>query len=206
MRQFTCRGYDWTDRYPAIARGAAKLARWRGGGVQVGRQAGMRSGESNCHVLLGKRSAFLTARVPQDTIDAIERWAASGEITRSEAIRRLPNLGLEGVPAQRRRLHEALFQSPVRSAAGPGFPVVRRLVPLFQQFGSRATVRWLWMVVPPGKDVHHCFMPSWAQTFASRSFSSCTSASRRATLAFTAASSEMPRDGDSAAKPAAEDD
>jgi hypothetical protein len=56
------------------------------------------------------------------------------------------------------------------------------------------------------KDVHHRFMPSWAQTFASRSFSSCTSASRRATLAFTAASSEMPRDGDSAAKPAAEDD
>ena len=50
------------------------------------------------------------------------------------------------------------------------------------------------------------FMPSWAQTFASRSVSSCTSASRRATLAFTAASSEMSRDGDSAAKPAAEDD
>jgi hypothetical protein len=55
------------------------------------------------------------------------------------------------------------------------------------------------------RDVHH-FMPSWAQTFASRSFSSRTSASRRATLACTAASSEMPRDGDSAAKPAAEDD
>ena len=72
--------------------------------------------------------------------------------------------------------------------------------------GSLATVRWLWMVVPLGKDVHQCFMPSWAQTFASRSFSSCTSASRRATLAFTAASSEMPRDGDSAAKPVAEDD
>jgi hypothetical protein len=49
------------------------------------------------------------------------------------------------------------------------------------------------------RDVHHC-MPSWAQTFASRSFNSRTSASRRATLAFTAASSEMPRDGDSAAK------
>ena len=56
---------------------------------------------------------------------------------------------------------------------------------------------------------HHCFncfVPSWTQTFASRSFSSCTSASRRATLAFTAASSEMPRDGKSAAKSAAEDD
>jgi hypothetical protein len=37
VRQFTCRGYDWTDRYPAIARGAAKLARWLGGGVRVGR-------------------------------------------------------------------------------------------------------------------------------------------------------------------------
>jgi hypothetical protein len=46
---------------------------------------------------------FLTARVPQDTIDAIERWADGGKITRSEAIRRLLNLGLERVPAQRRR-------------------------------------------------------------------------------------------------------
>jgi hypothetical protein len=46
---------------------------------------------------------FLTARVPQDTIDAIERWAASGKISRSEAIRRLLKLGLERVPVQRRR-------------------------------------------------------------------------------------------------------
>jgi hypothetical protein len=46
---------------------------------------------------------FLTARVPQDTIDAIERWAASGKISRSEAIRRLLKLGLERMPAQRRR-------------------------------------------------------------------------------------------------------
>jgi hypothetical protein len=46
---------------------------------------------------------FLTARVPQDTIDAIERWADSGKITRSEAIRRLLNLGLERMPEQRRR-------------------------------------------------------------------------------------------------------
>jgi hypothetical protein len=36
-------------------------------------------------------------------IDAIERWAASGKISRSEAIRRLLKLGLERVPAQRRR-------------------------------------------------------------------------------------------------------
>src|SRR5690349_20069539 len=46
---------------------------------------------------------FLTARVPQGTIDAVERWAASGKISRSEAIRRLLNLGLERVPGQRRR-------------------------------------------------------------------------------------------------------
>jgi Ribbon-helix-helix protein, copG family len=46
---------------------------------------------------------FLTARVPQDTIDAIERWAADGKISRSEAIRRLLKLGLERVPAQRGR-------------------------------------------------------------------------------------------------------
>jgi hypothetical protein len=47
---------------------------------------------------------FLTARVPQDTIDAIERWADGGKITRSEAIRRLLNLGLERVPAQAQAL------------------------------------------------------------------------------------------------------
>jgi hypothetical protein len=45
-------------------------------------------------------------------------------------------------------------------------------------------------------------MPSWA-AFASRSFSSSTSVSRRATLACTAASLEMLREGDSAAKPVA---
>ena len=46
---------------------------------------------------------FLTARVPPDTIDTIERWAAIGKITRSEAIRRLLDLGLERVLAQSRR-------------------------------------------------------------------------------------------------------
>jgi hypothetical protein len=40
------------------------------------------------------RDPFLTARVPQDVIDAIEAWAAASEISRSEAVRRLLELGM----------------------------------------------------------------------------------------------------------------
>jgi hypothetical protein len=40
------------------------------------------------------RNPFLTARVPQEAIDAIEAWAVANEISRSEAIRRLLELGL----------------------------------------------------------------------------------------------------------------
>jgi Ribbon-helix-helix protein, copG family len=38
---------------------------------------------------------FVTARVPQAMIDAIERWAAARNISRSEAIRRLFEIGLK---------------------------------------------------------------------------------------------------------------
>lgn len=43
---------------------------------------------------------FLTARVPQDVIDAIEAWAAASDISRSEAVRRLLELGL-GAPKRK---------------------------------------------------------------------------------------------------------
>jgi Arc/MetJ-type ribon-helix-helix transcriptional regulator len=36
----------------------------------------------------------VTARMPQSIIDQIERWAASNDASRSEAIRRLVELGL----------------------------------------------------------------------------------------------------------------
>jgi hypothetical protein len=37
---------------------------------------------------------FLTARVPQAMIGAIEAWAGANEISRSEAVRRLLEIGL----------------------------------------------------------------------------------------------------------------
>jgi hypothetical protein len=37
----------------------------------------------------------LPVRVPRETVAAIEDWAAKNEITRSEAIRRLIELGLK---------------------------------------------------------------------------------------------------------------
>jgi hypothetical protein len=40
------------------------------------------------------RDPFLTARVPQTVIDAIEDWAAASKISRSEAVRRLLEFGL----------------------------------------------------------------------------------------------------------------
>jgi hypothetical protein len=40
------------------------------------------------------RNPFLTTRVPQEVIDAIEVWAVANEISRSEAVRRLLELGL----------------------------------------------------------------------------------------------------------------
>jgi Ribbon-helix-helix protein, copG family len=40
------------------------------------------------------RDPFLTVRVPQEAIDAIEVWAVANEISRSEAVRRLLVLGL----------------------------------------------------------------------------------------------------------------
>jgi hypothetical protein len=40
------------------------------------------------------RNPFLTARVPQELIDALEAWAVANEISRSEAVRRLLELGL----------------------------------------------------------------------------------------------------------------
>jgi Ribbon-helix-helix protein, copG family len=46
------------------------------------------------------RNPFLTARVPQELIDALEAWAVANEISRSEAIRRLLELGM-GVPKRK---------------------------------------------------------------------------------------------------------
>jgi hypothetical protein len=40
------------------------------------------------------RDPFLTARVPPDAIKAIETWARSNDISRSEAVRRLLEAGL----------------------------------------------------------------------------------------------------------------
>jgi Arc/MetJ-type ribon-helix-helix transcriptional regulator len=41
------------------------------------------------------RHPHVTSRMPQTLIDQVERWAASNEASRSEAIRRLVELGLE---------------------------------------------------------------------------------------------------------------
>jgi hypothetical protein len=41
------------------------------------------------------RDPHVTARLPQDLIDAIERWAEKGGASRSEAIRRLVEIGLK---------------------------------------------------------------------------------------------------------------
>jgi hypothetical protein len=41
------------------------------------------------------RDPHVTARMPQSIIDQIERWAASNDASRSEAIRRLVELGLK---------------------------------------------------------------------------------------------------------------
>jgi Arc/MetJ-type ribon-helix-helix transcriptional regulator len=41
------------------------------------------------------RDPHVTARMPQSIIDQIERWALSNDASRSEAIRRLVELGLK---------------------------------------------------------------------------------------------------------------
>jgi hypothetical protein len=40
------------------------------------------------------RDPHVTSRMPQTLINQVERWAASNETSRSEAIRRLVELGL----------------------------------------------------------------------------------------------------------------
>ncbi|WP_376708981.1 ribbon-helix-helix protein, CopG family [Bradyrhizobium diversitatis] len=41
------------------------------------------------------RDPHVTARLPQGLIDAIEAWALKNELSRSESIRRLVELGLK---------------------------------------------------------------------------------------------------------------
>jgi hypothetical protein len=41
------------------------------------------------------KDPLLTTRAPRETIEAIEAWAAKNGVTRSEAIRRLVELGLK---------------------------------------------------------------------------------------------------------------
>lgn len=52
---------------------------------------------------------MLSARLPQPTADAVEAWAIAHDTTRSDAIRRLVELGLASSSSQSdRRLDEAL--------------------------------------------------------------------------------------------------
>ena len=46
------------------------------------------------------KDPLLTTRAPRETISAIEDWAERNEITRSEAIRRLVELGLKAKDAK----------------------------------------------------------------------------------------------------------
>jgi ribbon-helix-helix CopG family protein len=41
------------------------------------------------------RGAMVSSRVPPTTVDAIDEWASRNETTRSDAIRRLVELGLK---------------------------------------------------------------------------------------------------------------
>jgi hypothetical protein len=43
----------------------------------------------------GGRDPLLAARFPQPLIDAIDRWAKASSVSRSEAIRRLVEIGLK---------------------------------------------------------------------------------------------------------------
>jgi hypothetical protein len=70
--------------------------------------------------------------MPQETIDAVDKWAASKDASRSEAIRRLVELGLAGSQPPRKRSTKAA--SKAREMAGqeldrlgnPSLPVEER--------------------------------------------------------------------------------
>lgn len=49
----------------------------------------------------GGRDPALTVRLPQDLIDRLEAWASDNDVTRSEAIRRLVELGLAAKKTKR---------------------------------------------------------------------------------------------------------
>jgi hypothetical protein len=87
---------------------------------------------------------------------------------------------------------------------GWGFPLSGVPVSLSQQL--RQPRRSEWMVVPPGKDVHHCFSRAGRKPLRAGLSARALQLRDARGWPLTAASSEMPRDGDSAAKPAAEDD
>jgi Arc/MetJ-type ribon-helix-helix transcriptional regulator len=53
------------------------------------------------------KDPLVSARLPQQVIDKIEEWSASAEVTRSEAIRRLVELGLT-------------LKTPARPVSKPG--------------------------------------------------------------------------------------
>jgi Arc/MetJ-type ribon-helix-helix transcriptional regulator len=58
----------------------------------------------------------VSARLPQSMINQVEEWAARNDATRSEAIRRLVELGLAGAQPPRKRSKKAA--SKAREMAG----------------------------------------------------------------------------------------
>jgi hypothetical protein len=42
------------------------------------------------------RGAMVSSRIPSSTVDAVDEWASKNDTTRSDAIRRLVELGLKG--------------------------------------------------------------------------------------------------------------
>jgi hypothetical protein len=76
------------------------------------------------------RDPHVTSRMPQTLIDQVERWAASNEATRSEAIRRLVELGLK-------------VKAPARPVSKPG----RRL--RAQELATKAIEKMIDPSAPP---------------------------------------------------------
>jgi Arc/MetJ-type ribon-helix-helix transcriptional regulator len=72
------------------------------------------------------KDPLVSARLPQTLIDQVEHWAASNEASRSEAIRRLVELGLtvktRSAPSERQRAALADLASKAIDSLAAGTP------------------------------------------------------------------------------------
>jgi hypothetical protein len=73
---------------------------------------------------------MVSSRMPPSTVDAVDEWASSNETTRSDAIRRLVELGLK-------------FKAPARTVSKPG----RRL--RAQELAAKAIEKIIDPAAPP---------------------------------------------------------